>query len=205
MLQAKKTEKVTRSSMTERSCIVCGCRGEKESLLRWVAAGGVLVPDWTQKLDGRSVYTHFSRKCLCGIYSAKKALSSFEKCDTFGVPEDKILDFVRTQAEKSADYYIALCRKSAVLLKGQNLIAEEARKGTVLAVLVLASDASEKTVREIEKKTGLKGIKTVFSKDELGRKFDGRGVSVLALKPSKQSEKLMFYMNLLNNFTSGEF
>ena len=41
--------------MTERSCVFCGGRDEKENLLRWVAAGGVLVPDWTQKLDGRSV------------------------------------------------------------------------------------------------------------------------------------------------------
>lgn len=190
--------------MTERSCVFCGGRGEKESLLRWVAAGGVLVPDWTQKLDGRSVYTHFDKKCICGIYGAKKALSSFENCTSFGVPQEKILDFVRTQAEKSFDYYFAICRRSGVLLKGQNLIAEEADEGTALAAILFASDASERTVRELERKTGLKSIKTIFSKDFFGKKFDGRGVSALALKPSKQSEKLMFYMNLLNNFTSGD-
>lgn len=190
--------------MTERSCVFCGGRGEKESLLRWVAAGGVLVPDWTQKLDGRSVYTHFDKKCICGIYGAKKALSSFENCTSFGVPQEKILDFVRTQAEKSFDYYFAICRRSGVLLKGQNLIAEEADEGTALVAILFASDASERTVRELEKRTGLKGTKTIFSKDFFGKKFDGRAVSALALKPSKQSEKLMFYMNLLNNFTSGD-
>ncbi|MBO7125975.1 DUF448 domain-containing protein [bacterium] len=190
--------------MTERSCVFCGGRDEKENLLRWVAAGGVLVPDWTQKLDGRSVYTHFDRKCLCGIYGAKKVLSSFENCTSFGVPQEKILDFVRTQAEKSFDYYFSICRRSGVLLKGQNLIAEEAGEGTVFAAIFFASDASDRTVRELEKKTGLKGVKTTLSKDFFGKKFDGRGVSVLALKPSKQSEKLMFYMNLLNNFTSGD-
>lgn len=190
--------------MTERSCVFCGGRGDKENLLRWVAAGGVLVPDWTQKLEGRSVYTHFDKKCLCGIYGAKKALSSFENCTSFGVPQDKILDFVRTQAEKSFDYYFAICRRSGVLLKGQNLIAEEADEGVAFAAILFASDASERTVRELEKKTGLKGVKTTLSKDFFGKKFDGRGVSALALKPSKQSEKLMFYMNLLNNFTSGD-
>lgn len=190
--------------MTERSCVFCGGRGDKENLLRWVAAGGVLVPDWTQKLEGRSVYTHFDKKCLCGIYGAKKALSSFENCTSFGVPQDKILDFVRTQAEKSFDYYFAICRRSGVLLKGQNLIAEEADEGAAFAAILFASDASERTVRELEKKTGLKGVKTTLSKDFFGKKFDGRGVSALALKPSKQSEKLMFYMNLLNNFTSGD-
>lgn len=190
--------------MTERSCVFCGGRGEKEELLRWVAAGNALFPDWTQKLEGRAVYTHFDKKCVCGIYDAKKALSSFERCDSFGVPREKILDFVRTQAEKSFDYYLAICRRSGVLLKGQNLIAEEADKGTAFISLVFASDASEKTIKELEKKTGLKGFKTVISKDGLGRKFDGRGVSALALKPSKQSEKFMFYMNLLNNFTSGD-
>ena len=190
--------------MTERSCVFCGGREDKENLLRWVAAGSVLVPDWTQKLEGRSVYTHFDKKCLCGIYGAKKALSSFENCTSFGVPQEKILDFVRTQAEKSFDYYFSICRRSRVLLKGQNLIAEEAGEGTVFAAIFFASDASDRTVRELEKKTGLKGVKTTLSKDFFGKKFDGRGVSVLALKPSKQSEKLMFYMNLLNNFTSGD-
>ena len=190
--------------MTERSCVVCGGRGEKEELLRWVEAGNVLVPDWTQKLEVRAVYTHYDKKCVCGIYVSKKALSSFEKCSSFGVQQEKILGFVRTQAEKSSDYYLAICRRSGVLVKGQNLIAEEAGKGTVFAALLFASDASEKTIKELEKKTGLKGFKTVISKDELGGKFDGRGVSALALKHAKQSEKLMFYMNLLNNFTSGD-
>ena len=190
--------------MTERSCVFCGGRDEKENLLRWVAAGGIIVPDWTQKLEGRSVYTHFDKKCLCGIYGAKKALSSFENCTSFGVAQEKILDFVRTQAEKSFDYYFAICRRSGVLLKGQNLIAEESEAGTALTAVLFACDASERTVRELEKKTGLKGLKTVFSKDFFGKFFDGRGVSALALKPSKQSEKLMFYMNLLNNFTSGD-
>ena len=190
--------------MTERSCVFCGGREDKENLLRWVAAGSVLVPDWTQKLEGRSVYTHFDRKCLCGIYGVKKVFSSFENCTSFGVPQEKILDFVRTQAEKSFDYYFAICRRSGVLLKGQNLIAEEADCGTAFAAILFASDASGRTVRELEKKTGLKGVKTALSKDFFGKKFDGRSVSVLALKPSKQSEKLMFYMNLLNNFTSGD-
>ena len=190
--------------MTERTCIVCGGKEDKENLLRWVAAGGIIVPDWTQKLNGRSVYTHYDRKCLCGIYGAKKALSSFEKCDTFGISEYKITDFVKTQTENSVDYYFSICRKSGVLVKGQNLIAEEAAKGTVFTALLFASDASEKTIKELEKKIGLKGEKTALSKDELGEKFDGRAVSVIALKPSKQSEKLIFYMNLLNNFTSGD-
>ncbi len=190
--------------MTERTCVFCGGRDNKENLLRWVAAGGILVPDWTQKLDGRSVYTHFDRKCLCGIYGVKKVFSSFENCTSFGVPQEKILDFVRIQAEKSFDYYFAICRRSGVLLKGQNLIAGEADCGTAFAAILFASDASDRTVRELEKKTGSKGIKTIFSKDFFGKKFDGREVSVIALKPSKQSEKLMFYMNLLNNFTSGD-
>ncbi len=190
--------------MTERNCVFCSGRDDKENLLRWVAVAGTLVPDWTQKLEGRAVYTHFEKKCLCGIYGLKKVFSSFDNCTSFGVPQDKIIDFVRSQAEKSFDYYFAICRRSGVLLKGQNLIAEEAGKGTVFAAILFASDASGKTVAELEKKTGLNGIKSMFTKELLGKKFDGRGVSVLALKPSKQSEKLMFYMNLLNNFTSGD-
>ena len=178
--------------MAERTCVFCGGRDEKENLLRWVEVGNALFPDWTQKLEGRSVYTHFDRKCLCGIYSAKKALSSFENCTSFGVPQEKIIDFVRTQAEKSFDYYFAICRRSGTLFKGQNLIAEEAGKGTVFTALLFTSDASDKTVKELEKKTGLKGAKTVLSKEELGKKFDGRDVSVFALKPQSSRKNLYF-------------
>ena len=191
--------------MTERTCIFCGGKADKENLLRWVLMGGKLVPDWTGKADGRAVYTHYDKKCLCGIYSVRKLPSAFDKDSvSFGIPESEISGFTRFQARKSFDYYFAICRRSGVLLKGQNLIAEEIEKGTSFSVLLFASDASERTCRDLEKKAGIKGNRLPFAKEELGEKFDGRGVSVLALKPSKQSEKFMFYMNLLNNFTSGD-
>lgn len=191
--------------MNERTCIVCGGKENKENLLRWVAAENLIVPDWIRKLEGRAVYTHFDKKCLCGIYGAKKVFAQFGISDgNFSVPETEILDFAAKQADKSVFYFISICRKSGVLVKGQNLIAEAARRGTKFSHLFFATDASAKTVAEIENKTGLQGIATRLSKDELGRKFDGRAVAVFALKPSKQSEKLIFYMNLLNNFTSGD-
>lgn len=191
--------------MNERTCVFCGGKAEKEHLLRWVIAENLLVPDWTQKLEGRAVYTHFDKKCLCGIYSAKKVFSQFDMKDgSFGIPETEIVDFATKQADKSVYYFISICRKSGVLVKGQNLIAEAAKKGTKFSNLFFASDASAKTVAELENKTGLHGTATTMSKEYWGKKFDGRSVAVFALKPSKQSEKLMFYMNLLNNFTSGD-
>ncbi|MBP5406219.1 YlxR family protein [bacterium] len=191
--------------MNERTCVFCGGKDSKKNLLRWVMFRDKLLPDWTQKTEGRSVYTHFDKKCLCGIYGSKKVFPQFGvQNGSFGIPETEILDFVKKQAEKSVSYYIALCRKSRVLLKGQNLISEEADQKTVFSALFFANDASVKTIAELEKKTGLKGTPTNFSKRELGKKFDGREVAVFVLKPSQQSEKLMFYMNLLNNFTSGD-
>ena len=191
--------------MNERTCIVCGGKDSKENLLRWVIAENLLVPDWTRKLEGRAVYTHFDKKCLCGIYGAKKVFAQFGiKDGGFGIPEEEIIGFAAKQTDKSVSYFVSICRKSGVLVKGQNLIAEAAKKGTKFSNLFFATDASEKTVTELENKTGLHGTATGLSKDEWGKKFDGRGVAVFALKPSKQSEKLMFYMNLLNNFTSGD-
>lgn len=191
--------------MNERTCIVCGGKGSKENLLRWVAAGNLIVPDWTRKLEGRAVYTHFDRECICGIYGAKKVFAQFGVKDgSFGVPEAEILDFVRNQTDRSVSYFISICRKSGVLVKGQNLIADAAKKGIKFSNLFSASDASEKTVAELENKTGLQAAATGLSKEEWGKKFDGRDVAVFAIKPSKQSEKLIFYMNLLNNFTAGD-
>lgn len=191
--------------MTERTCAACGGKAQKEELLRWAAVNGMLVPDWTQKLDGRSVYTHFCRKCILGIYDSKKLFAAFGgKCTSFGIPKEEILGFAAKQARQSVVYYLSICRRSGVLLKGQNLIADEVKGGAVVAALIFASDASERTMADIEKKSGLKGKRSVLSKDEIGSMFDGRAVSVIALKPSAQSEKLMFYMDLLNNFISGD-
>ena len=195
----------TGSSMNERTCVFCGGKAGKGTLLKWVMLRDKLLPDWTQKEEGRSVYTHFDKKCLCGIYGSKKVFSQFGvQNGTFGIPETEILDFVRNQIHKSVGYYISLCRKSGVLVKGQNLVAGSVERGVRFSTLVFAADISEKTVAELEKRTGLHGFSSCLSKEELGKKFDGRGVAVFALKTSNQSEKLMFYMNLLNNFTSGD-
>ncbi len=89
-------------------------------------------------------------------------------------------------------------------MKGQNLIAESARAGTVFSRLFFAEDAAENTVSSTERALGLTGIRLDLKKEELGGLFDGREVSVFALKPSEQSEKLVFYMYLSGFFTHQE-
>lgn len=189
----------------ERSCIICGKTALKGTLLRWVSVNGVISPDWTQKFGGRSVYTCFSPKCLSGIYSMKRFNPAF--CDNFagfGVDKSQIFDFVKENAQKSREYYFNVCLKSGVLLKGQNLIADSARSGCGFSRLFFAEDAAENTVSAAEHALGLSGTRLNLKKEELGALFDGREVSVFALKPSEQSEKLVFYMFLSGFFTHQE-
>lgn len=189
----------------ERSCIVCGRTATKGELLRWIAVNGTVMPDWTQKFGGRSVYTCFSPKCLSGIYFVKRFNPAF--CDNFagfGVEKSQIFDFVRENARKSMEYYFNICISSGVLLKGQSLIADSARSGTEFSELFFAGDAAENTVSSVENALGIRGTGLSLKKEELGSLFDGREVSVFALKPSEQSKKLVFYMFLSGFFTHQE-
>jgi predicted RNA-binding protein YlxR (DUF448 family) len=204
--QHAEPEKVSKGghATKERTCIICGKTAPKGELLRWIASNGTVSPDWTQKLGGRSVYTCFSSRCLSGIYSKRFNPAFCDNFAGFGIDKSQIFDFVKENAQRSRDWYFNICLKSGVLVKGQNLIAESARAGTVFSRLFFAEDAAENTVSSTERALGLTGIRLDLKKEELGGLFDGREVSVFALKPSEQSEKLVFYMYLSGFFTHQE-
>ncbi|HRZ80749.1 MAG TPA: YlxR family protein, partial [bacterium] len=136
----------------ERTCITCGEKAKKESLLRWVNVHGQVAPDWTQKIEGRSVYTHFSVNCIDGLFNFKKLPSKFaDKPVNFIVTREKIETFVCEQAERSLSLFLSLSIKSGKLIKGQNLVAESAKKGKKLKYCFCASDLSDKTFSGIVK------------------------------------------------------
>lgn len=193
------------SRINERTCVTCGGITGRNSMLRWVNINGTVSPDWMQKIEGRSVYTHFCRECVDGIFTMKKLPSRFATDFTNFIPvREKIAEYVVEQAKKSLDHFISLSLKSGKLLKGQELISVHAKKGTHFKYCIAASDLSEKTLSNIEKKLSIPVRKTSLNKETLGLMIDGRPCGIFVLYESELSEKVCFYLNLVENFISGD-
>lgn len=201
--ELKKMEMMNK--VKERTCLSCGEKESKEKLLKWVNLNGVVVPDWAQKNEGRSVYTHLRKECIYGIYDLKKLPAKFfENTPGFAIDKKNIMNFVKEQSFRSLNYFISLCIKSGVLFKGQNLIMDQSKQGKTFKYLICAADISERTISEVEKTLNKESFRTDLSKLELGAMIDGRPSAVIALTNSEQSEKAYFYMSLLKNFISGD-
>ncbi|MGI6394190.1 MAG: DUF448 domain-containing protein [bacterium] len=188
-----------------RTCFACSKKDEKTNLIRWVVFKEKVVSDLTQKMEGRALYTHYSKECVLNFFNTKKFPEKF-LCSppVFEVDKSEILDFIKSKIISSINYFVSICRKSGMVAKGQSLIVEKTKKGQKFKYLVNATDVSEKTVAEVEKATGMKSFAAELDKSEIGAMFDGRPVGVFALIESAQSEKLFFYIGLLRKFISGD-
>lgn len=196
-------EKMKKNS--ERTCVTCGGVTEKASMLRWVNIKGTVSPDWMQKVEGRSVYTHFSRDCIEGLIMMKRLPSRFaEEFTGFASGKEETMAYVAQQAKRSLDHFISLSLKSGNLVKGQELITVHAKKGTRFKYCIAASDLSERTFSGIAGKLSIPVKRTSISKETLGLMIDGRPCGIFALYESELSEKVRFYLDLVENFISGD-
>ncbi len=178
---------------------------DKDSMLRWVNIKGQICPDWTQKASGRSVYTHFKKECIEGIFIQKKLPSKFADNFTGYSPDrENIGKYIIDQARRSLNHFISLSIKSGKLVKGQNLVTGSAKKGKIFKYCLLASDLSENTASEVQKALSIPVRKIKLDKSELGLMIDGRPCGVIAFFESELSEKVCFYLDLVENFISGD-
>jgi predicted RNA-binding protein YlxR (DUF448 family) len=192
-------------NIKERTCIACGQKETKEHLLRWVVFNGKLYPDWTQKLEGRSIYSHHSKTCVEGFYESNRPAKqlSLKKVD-FAVGKNLIIKHIEDQALASLNHFFDLGKKSGLILRGQNLVEEYAGKNDDVKVCFCAVDVAERTVKKITEVLGDKLVKINLTKDETGAFFDGRPLGIVAFKESEITEKICFYMNLINKLRSGD-
>jgi len=56
----------------ERTCCICRSKGDKRTLIRLVAQGGLLVVDDQQRLSGRGGYVHATIDCLSRMGQAQR-------------------------------------------------------------------------------------------------------------------------------------
>ena len=122
-----------------RKCILSGEVKEKSDLLRFVAEGAHLVPDFQKKLKGKGIYISNSKQMLQA--AAEKHL--FRKAAKRQlIEEDEIAEIVENLLKKRGLDYLNLARKAGVAISGFEKVCEKLKQNKV-AFLMQAKDAGE--------------------------------------------------------------
>jgi predicted RNA-binding protein YlxR (DUF448 family) len=196
--------KATTKENSVRTCIACGTKNDKSALLRFAAANGAIIPDWRETLGGRAVYTCAVPACVERFYGLKRFPEKFLKgTPTFAVPREDIRNWIRTQAEISLIHFLGLARKSGIMTPGQNTLADALENGAAMpAVVLLATDLAERTVRDI------RGIlpdgATILrwgNKETIGAATGMRPLGVVALAASAITDRITQYCAIINHFS----
>ncbi len=186
-----------------RTCAACGVKGDKGSLLRFVAAGGLIVPDWRGALGGRAVYACPTSACVSRFYTLKRLPEKFFKgTPAFAVPQGEIHGWIRMQAEASITHFLGLARKSGIMRTGQNTLAESLERGTATpAAVLLAADLAERTVRGMIAAVPA-GVPLLRwgTKESIGAATGMRPVGVIALAASPITNRIVHYCAIINHF-----
>lgn len=186
-----------------RTCIACGAKDDKGTLLRFAAADGIIIPDWRGTLGGRAVYSCPTPACVLRFYGLKRFPEKFFKgTPSFAVPRDEILGWITAQAEASLIHFLGLARKSGVMTPGQNTLADAFERGDAApAAVLLAADLAERTIRDM---TGIIPQTVPLlrwgTKESIGAATGMRPVGVVAFAASPITDRILHYSAVINHF-----
>jgi predicted RNA-binding protein YlxR (DUF448 family)/ribosomal protein L7Ae-like RNA K-turn-binding protein len=187
-----------------RTCTACGEKGDKGTLLRFAAAGGLIIPDWRGTLGGRAIYSCLTPACVSRFYTQKRLPEKFFKgTPAFAVPQGEIHGWIKSQAEASLIHFLGLARKSGGMTPGQNTLADAIERGDEPpAAVLLAADLAERTIREM---TGIIPQTVTLlrwgTKESIGAATGMRPVGVIALSASPITERIKHYCAVINHFS----
>ncbi len=186
----------------ERQCALTRARAPKEALLR-LALGpdGKPFVDLLARAPGRGVYVapQNLRKAL-----EPKGLKQVFKGQATKLSEEEIgTTVVGTvhRLESRIVELIGLARRAGVLELGIESVLRSLEGGRV-ATIVVALDASDRTVRRVETSVGLATLVRASTKEELGRQLGRDEVGVVAIDPSKLADRISVESLRLAGLTS---
>lgn len=200
----KKKSATTKKGPDLRSCVACGEKARKETLVRFVLLNGAVAPDWRGTIEGRAVYACPTPDCTRKLYAAKRLPDAFlQGPPRFAIPREEILGWIRDQAAASLTHFLSLARKSGLLTTGQNTIADAMeRDGKTPAAILMTTDTADRTVREITRLLP-DGTPIIRWGDQasLGAAIGTRPVGVIALADSPITERIRHYGAMINLFS----
>ena len=157
-----------RETGPERRCIATGEVRPKAELIRFVAApDGQIVPDVLEKLPGRGIWITADRAAL--ELAVQKRLFARAAKQAVTVPET-LVDTVEAQLVQRVIDLIALSRKAGRAVAGYEKVKAWLQSGEA-AVLVQATDGSERGKSKLSNPPGKGAFIGVLSAQELGLAF----------------------------------
>jgi len=177
----------------QRTCIACRQTGGKKQLVRYVVApDGELLVDYRQRLPGRGAYTCVTAECLQAAVKRNSFQRSFKgRCRTVDVVE------LQQQLVSALDQriigLIGMSRKSGQFVTGTNAVIESLRRGTSLALVVIAADISATIGKKIEtlaKKNSICSVR-LYDKQTIGQMLGKEERSVIAIPSGLLADSLL--------------
>ena len=183
-----------------RTCVACRQTKDKKQLVRYVVApdGAVLV-DYRQRLPGRGAYTCIDMQCLRNAIEKKGFQRSFrglsQPADLVVLTEQLIKEVARRIAN-----LIGISRKSGQCISGSNAVIKALRKGSSLALILIAEDISMAIGNKIKSLAERQNIYFVqlYDKKRIGQLLGKEERSVIAVQTGSLSESLL---NELHRYT----
>ncbi len=185
----------------ERTCI--GCRGvfSKDDVIRIVAASGVAVLDYREKLSGRAAYVCPKRECIEKAFRRENMSRALKLNVKLPCPEEFIKQLAENIAGKIQSL-ILMSAKAGKLAAGYSAVRDAFEKGRVQMVL-FASDLAEGTKEklDLERKAGVREA-ILLTRDELGKILNRELIGVISFEDKgladaiwKETERLKSLIN----------
>lgn len=171
----------------ERRCIATGAVGPKAGLIRFVVGpGGEVVPDLAGRLPGRGIWVSADRAAL--TKAAAKGLFARAAKAPVEVPDGLVGTVEAGLARRLVDL-LSMARKAGQAVAGYEKVKGWLETGAA-AVLLQASDGSERGRARLRPPPGNDGFIGVLRASELGLAFGREHVIHAALAAGGLAERI---------------
>ncbi len=151
-----------------RSCVVTRRRHERDELVRLVAApDGSVVVDYKARLPGRGAWITPSREVLQLLDKKRRAL---EKALDVSVDVDHVRAAILEAVLKAAGDGLSMAAASGSLVGGRDRMEIAIREERV-ALIAVADDAAERTLKAITRAGEVDKVQLPWSAAELGTRL----------------------------------
>ncbi len=177
----------------QRTCIACRQMKNKKQLVRYVVAPdrSVLV-DYRQRLPGRGTYTCMSKQCLLDAVKRNSFQRNF-KGQCRSVDATALTQQLIAAVDQKITSLIGMSRKSRQLIAGSNAVIETLKKGSSLALIIIATDISDTIGKKIAALALREDIYTVclYDKQKIGQLLGKEERSVIAVQNGLLADSLL--------------
>ena len=183
---------------SQRTCIACRQIKDKKQLIRYVIApDGQLIVDYLQRLPGRGAYTCIEAQCVRDAVKKNSFQRSF-KGQQLSVDPVQLIGQVAQAVERKITSLIGMARKSRQFIAGSSAVSDALKKGSSLALILIATDISTTIEKKIAALALRNHIETAcfYDKQTMGQLLGREERSVIAIQSGLLADSLLKELHL---------